>query len=698
MLRWLLAILLSIGASYPGWASDQVPSWHLSTADTTAVLTVRRDAPLVKWLGSTGNHRQNWLASPVAEKLLPVISQKGFALPAHWTYTGGSLDRQTGKLILRFTNAVPSVELRSIWQGRMGHGPIEHWLEVTNHSGDTITVGHQDSLVLNINAATTGRPMQAWWIKRGGGNASTEGGTLETGIGKKFDVALNSDPLDGASPVPWLAIQSSHNRGVYVGWEFSGLGRIHASAPTSASSLKIEVGNRLEFKTDVMPQEVLMVPPAFVGCYSGDIDDGSYTLHRFVLEKLRPKPPSDYPDPTLAYNLYIDSGGSKATEQSVLGTAAIANRLGFESFVIDAMWFPQSGDWRWDPVRFPRGSGPVEQSVHAHEMKLGLWMAYTHGSDSTDPAALNINMHPGWFAAPPKLNHDEHLNWDALIDLGSDPAREWVKQATARIVSDYKLDYFKTDYSPIVTQCMQKDHRHHYGVDVSYWSTLGYYSVQENLLHKFPNLMIEGCSGAGHIKDFGDIQRVHYIAATDTLSSLPDRQAIYDSTFAFPPAVLMAYTYENHYNTISDTPEPYLWRSAMMSAWQIDPTHSASWTAEQIAKVKKEVEIYKDWIRPILQDVEVHHILPRPDGHHWDGMFYWSSSLKRGTVYIFRPDSDESMQHIRLKGLGPHTLYKVRTAEHSTPEETYSGSALMQVGLLIKLPEKYSSDLIFLKE
>jgi hypothetical protein len=101
-------------------------------------------------------------------------------------------------------------------------------------------------------------------------------------------------------------------------------------------------------------------------------------------------------------------------------------------------------------------------------------------------------------------------------------------------------------------------------------------------------------------------------------------------------------------------------------------------------KIKKEVEIYKDWIRPILQDVEVHHILPRPDGHHWDGMFYWSPSLKRGTVYIFRPDSDENSQQIRLKGLEPHTMYKVRTAEHSTPEATYSGAALMRLGLSIK--------------
>ncbi len=112
---------------------------------------------------------------------------------------------------------------------------------------------------------------------------------------------------------------------------------------------------------------------------------------------------------------------------------------------------------------------------------------------------------------------------------------------------------------------------------------MGYYQVQEKLIQKFPDLALEGCSGGGHIKDFGYIRRVHYIVTTDTLSALPDRQSIYDSTFALPPAVLQAYTYENQYNHDADRPRPYLWRSAMMGAWQIDPTKSVDWTAEERA-------------------------------------------------------------------------------------------------------------------
>jgi hypothetical protein len=188
------------------------------------------------------------------------------------------------------------------------------------------------------------------------------------------------------------------------------------------------------------------------------------------------------------------------------------------------------------------------------------------------------------------------------------------------------------------------------------------------------------------------------IAINDTLSSLPNRQAIYDSTFAFPPSVLMDYTYENYYNEVSDAPEPYFWRSSMMNQWQIDPTNSASWTPEQRAKVKRATDVYKSWIRPILQDAVVHHILPRPDGYHWDGMFYWSPSLRHGTVYIFRPKSDKRNQRILLKGLEPGVNYHVRAEDHSSPAKTYSGEELMNTGVAISLPAKYTSDLVYVEE
>ena len=673
--------------------------WRLATSDTELELAVRDGAPVLEVLRSTAM-RRNWLAAPLKESLMKSVEVDGVPKVLAWHFEGADQDSKGEQLTLHYANANPKLSLDSIWRARPGHGPAEHWLTIVNESGRTVTVTQQESLTLTNLAVPAGQSAEAWWINRGGSNASREGGTLNVAVDSDFDQVLASDPTDGSSPVPWMAFQIKQDEGFYVGWEFSGIGNVHART-TSAAPTRFELGVGLapDFKTDIPAGETFVAPPAFVGCYKGDIDDGSYTLHHFILEKLLPSLPADRPFPTLAYNLYLDVGGNKAREWDVLNSAAFCKMLGFETFLPDAMWFPKDGDWRWDPERFPRGGGPIEDYTHQNGMQLGLWVAWTHGGDSNYPDALNIFRHLDW--ATQMLKPDwgsKAINWGTLIDLGYDPARDWATQEVQRIVSDNHLDYLKHDYSPIVTQCVQTNHRHHYGVDVSYWSTLGYYHVMEAVKQRYPNLVLEGCSGGGHIKDFGYIKRVHYIVTTDTLSSLPDRQSLWDSTFAFPPAVLMAYTYENFYNKVSDRPRPFFWRCASMGAWQIDPTHTANWSPEDIAGAQRATEIYKSWIRPMMKDVEVHHILPRPDDFHWDGMFYWSPSFKRGTVYIFRPNNDQTVQRVRLRGLAAEGQYRVRSEDGSVSEGTQSGGDLMSAGIQIKLPQKYSSDLIYVEQ
>jgi hypothetical protein len=135
----------------------------------------------------------------------------------------------------------------------------------------------------------------------------------------------------------------------------------------------------------------------------------------------------------------------------------------------------------------------------------------------------------------------------------------------------------------------------------------------------------------------------------------------------------------------------------MMGAWQIDPTNTRIWTEEEFDSARRAAEVYKAWIRPLLQDAKVHHVLPRPDGVHWDGMFYWSASLRRGTLFVFRPDSEEAQKPVRLKGLEPAERYWVWGEDGSVPAGTKTGEELMRGGLPVSLPERYSSDLVYVQ-
>ena len=372
-----------------------------------------------------------------------------------------------------------------------------------------------------------------------------------------------------------------------------------------------------------------------------------------------------------------------------------------ELFLADAMWFPACGDWRWDPVRFPNGSAPIADAIHHDGMLFGLWCAWNNGGVSEHEGALSVRGpvgHPDWFG------HDLPANWQPgpfygdSACMGSPEALAWAIDKTQSMVRDYHIDYLKTDVNPMINDCDRTDHRHKYGTDVSYWLALGVYKVWDQLRSVFPNIVLENCSGASHIKDFGVVQRCAYTAVTDTLSNLPDRAGMYDSTYIYPPAALVIYTYEQVYGQPGDDPGPFLFRSGMMAGWDMDPTHSKDWTPEEMAEGLSAVRTYKIWIRPILLDCKVHHVLPRPTGKRWDGLFYWGERVGRGIFYVFRPDTENDRQTVKLAGLDPNVRYRVWSEDGSLPRRETTGQDLMERGLGIHLPTKYSCDLIYVQD
>jgi hypothetical protein len=68
--------------------------------------------------------------------------------------------------------------------------------------------------VLAGSGATSWLAATAWWIRRGGSNADTEGGTFQQRITNGLNLVLASNCPDGASPVPWPAVEVGAERGL----------------------------------------------------------------------------------------------------------------------------------------------------------------------------------------------------------------------------------------------------------------------------------------------------------------------------------------------------------------------------------------------------------------------------------------------------------------------------------------------------
>ena len=698
--------LLSLPALTALSAVPAPSDWTLSTKDTEIKIGIRDGTEAILELHAQGKPWE-WVKAPIEQSLPTAVGQGGAVSRLQWKYSGASQDPEGRTLTLTFKSASPALELKSYWKSSPGLGPIEHWMVLKNGSADRLSIGAQASLSLKSLALPREHYVESTQVRRGGSNAQVSGGVLSRPVGQYWSVQVPSRPSDGggggsvaedlASEVPFLNLQVDGAHGLYIGWKFSGVGEITGSS--DGSTVELSVGVAKDFKTDLLPGEAFFVPAAFIGAYSGNQGDGSYSVYRYIQDSLLPKRSAAQPYPTLVYGYYFDNNKpGTQTEADVLASARLAHELGFETFLADAMWFPDTGDWRWDPKRFPRGSKPLADYLHANGMKFALWMAWTLASESQAPGALNVKDHPDWFTRPPTYDRDGGINWNAQIDVGNDDARSWVEDATRRVVRDNQIDYLKTDFSPIAITSMAR-HTHGQNVtDVSYWSTLGYYSIQNKLIDEFPNLILEGCSGGGTIKDFGNIAHVHYIVGTDTLSAMADRQSIYDTSYMFPPSSILLYTYERVYSDVSDAPEPYLWRSGMMGAWDLALTQSKNLSERQKEGIRRASEIYKSWIRPVLQDAHVHRILPRADGLHWDGMFYWNAGIGKGTAYIFRPNSEQTHQLIFLAGLDPKRRYQIRGEDGALQAGRFSGDSLMSQGVEVRLPAKFSSELVYVEE
>ncbi len=709
VLTGVLGIAYVLGSPAALSASPTAPAltdWTLSTQDTEITIGIRGGSDAIIKLHTQGIPWE-WVKAPITQTLPAAVGQGTAVSRLQWKYSGASLDPERRTLALTFKNASPALELKSYWKSSPGLGPIEHWMVLKNGSADRLSIGAQASLSLKSLALPPDHYVESTQVRRGGSNAQVSGGVLSRPVGQYWSVLVPSRPSDGggggsgaedlASQVPFLNLQVDGAHGLYLGWKFSGVGDITGSSDGLGEELSVGVAK--DFKTEVLPGEAFMVPAAFIGTYSGNQSDGAYSVYRYIQDSLLPKRSAAQPYPSLVYGYYFDNDKpGTQTEADVLDSARLAHELGFETFLADAMWFPDTGDWRWDPKRFPRGSKPLADYLHANGMQFALWMAWTLASDSQAPGALNVKDHPDWFTRPPTYDREGGINWNAQIDVGNDEARNWVEDATRRVVRDNQIDYLKTDYSPIAITSLAR-HTHGQNVtDVSYWSTLGYYAIQNKLIDEFPNLILEGCSGGGTIKDFGDIAHVHYIVGTDTLSAMADRQSIYDTSYMFPPSSILLYTYERVYSDVSDAPEPYLWRSGMMGAWDLALTQSNKLSDAQKKGIRRASDIYKSWIRPVLQDAHVHRILPRADGLHWDGMFYWNAGIGKGTAYIFRPNSEQTHQVIFLAGLDPKRSYQVRGEDGALQAGRFSGDSLMSQGVEVRLPAKFSSELVYVEE
>lgn len=193
--------------------------------------------------------------------------------------------------------------------------------------------------------------------------------------------------------------------------------------------------------------------------------------------------------------------------------------------------------------------------------------------------------------------------------------------------------------------------------------------------------------------DFGVARRTHYVSITDTYDPISNRRAFYDTSYALPPCACECYVENRPGKTLANF--IYMLRSGMMG-WCTIMLDMSKWSPEQRVAGKRQFDLYKEKLRPLINNANLYHISERPDGQRWDGMLYVDPVAGTGVLFAFRGKTEEDSHVFKLKGLDPATHYQLSFEDRSSPPAVLSGAELMQTGLAIKLGEKESSELVFL--
>ena len=721
-IAWLACIAVAMGPA-------ALHAQTLSTSDTSIEISASQRGVIIQSLKVVDPEKTQQITSvPVAVPVIAWAKQGAERKALHWRFVSKSFDPNKGELEAVFACDDPPMELRSRWVAAVGEpGPIEHFLTIVNRGKEAVELPWGPSLMLGAQ----GKNLEQWWVEKGGGSPSPIGRHVEA-IEPGFSSNLVSTSYSNDNPhdaIPWMAVQSRDGSGGwYAGIESSARVAIHMDAPAPALPRSTGRGSQklppvesgtpparnaagdVEFTatlglqpvegvlTRLAPGEKFEAPPVFVGCYEGDVDDGCNRLRHWVSRHVRP--PTDDPRyPLLVNNSW--GGGMNIDEKISKKMIDESSALGFEMFHIDAGWFRGVGDWVASPTKFPNGLTPIADYAHRKGMKFGLWVGWTQGGIITDTSGRQTTLslfdpaQRDWFPIGYPENFKPSDFTGATVCLGDPAAADWCLEHLRGIVRENKLDMLEHDQTMIVDKCGRADHLHTDSpVDISYRGAQGYYRVQDSIRREFPSLLFEDCVNGGRQVDYGIVRRVHYISITDTYDPLSNRRAFFDASYALPPAMCECYVE----NRPGKTPGNfvYMLRSGMMG-WFTLMTDTMRWTPGQHELARKELELYKTSLRPLIRDGNVFHVSDRPDGVHWDGMELTASNRLSGGLFAFRGTGQEGSHTFLLKGLNPGAIYAVSSPDRPGWQVFRTGRALEKVGLKVELSEPESSQVILFR-
>jgi alpha-galactosidase len=352
--------------------------------------------------------------------------------------------------------------------------------------------------------------------------------------------------------------------------------------------------------------------------------------------------------------------------------------------VMDDGWFGKRdndlsglGDWVPNTKKLGASLKELTERVNAEGCKFGIWFEPEMVNEDSDL----YRTHPEWCLQIPG-RPVTRCRYQLVLDLTRTDVRDYIYKSIAEVINSAKIEYIKWDFNRSIVEAWSasKDAMHQGQVFHDY--ILGLYDLLERLTRDFPHVLFEGCSSGGGRFDAGMLYYVPQIWCSDNTDAYDRLKIQYGTSFGYPICTVGSHVsaVPNH-QTGRYTPLKTRGVVAMAGTFGYELDMSKL-SPEEKEEIIEQVDVYKKNYE--LINTGDYYRLSSPYEHEdftaWQ-MVSEDKSRSLVTVVFHQSHGNPNFQKIRLRGLKEKEYYQIEG-----DKEKYSGSALMNAGLILPIP------------
>ncbi len=448
-----------------------------------------------------------------------------------------------------------------------------------------------------------------------------------------------------------------------------------------------------DFRWQLNPSEDFQTPEAVMIYSPNGMTELSHKFHNAVRGHILRGRWKDQCRPILINNweaTYFDFNGEK-----LLKIADDAKKLGIEMLVLDDGWFGKRdsdysglGDWTVNEKKLGGTLKELVDQINAKGLKFGLWFEPEMISEDSNL----YRRHPDWaIRIPGRPGYVGRSQF--VLDFSRREVVDHIQNMMFRILDEVNIEYIKWDFNRSIANLYSAVLPVSRQGEVSYRYMLGLYRFLENLLNRYPRILLEGCSGGGGRFDLGMLYYSPQIWCSDDTDAIERLKIQYGTSFGYPISAVGSHVSASpNHQTFRKTPWETRATVAMAGSFGYELDLNQLSDGEQ-ELVRNQVEEYKRHYDLIHEGD--YYRLSSPYGESRAAAWAFVSKDKSECLFcavVTKLQANPDAVIVKLKGLKEEVDYDLNG-------QTYSGTELMYGGLLIPIPtEEYQSYRFWLKE